>query len=161
VAHVTWRKSAAVAHLAEQLGGNARHLQDLGGGGTLCEGTWSNLDGDLRKQRPSRRRQELDRPPTVTVQQQHHEPDIPRNHVDGEVSGEAVDNRQKLMMAVVEEEQPKSSGSTREGKNKTLTLKVGFVYYVRNSNCIHLRTRSPNIYMYMKGKIYKEPPKRI
>jgi hypothetical protein len=32
---------------------------------------------------------------------------------------------------------------------------------VMNSTCIHLRTGGPNIYMYMKGKIYKEPPEGI
>jgi hypothetical protein len=44
---------------------------------------------------------------------------------------------------------------------RTLTLKIGFVYHVMNSTYIHLRTGGPNIYMYMKGKIYKEPPKGI
>jgi hypothetical protein len=30
-----------------------------------------------------------------------------------------------------------------------------------NSTCIHLRTGGQNIYMYMKGKIYKEPSEGI
>jgi hypothetical protein len=32
-------------------------------------------------------------------------------------------------------------------------------YQVMNSTCIHMRAGGPNICMYMKGKIYKEPPK--
>jgi hypothetical protein len=32
---------------------------------------------------------------------------------------------------------------------------------VINSTCIHLRAKSPNIYMYRKGRIYKEPPREM
>jgi hypothetical protein len=46
-------------------------------------------------------------------------------------------------------------------EKRTITLKTGFVYHVRNSPCIHLRTEDPNIYMYMKEKIYNEPPEEI
>jgi hypothetical protein len=34
------------------------------------------------------------------------------------------------------------------------------LYHVMNSTCIHLRVRGSYIYMYRKGKIYKEPPWR-
>jgi hypothetical protein len=30
-----------------------------------------------------------------------------------------------------------------------------------NSTCIDMRTEGPNIYMYMKGKIYKDPPEEL
>jgi hypothetical protein len=52
-----------------------------------------------------------------------------------------------------------TDGSGRE--RRTLTLKIGSIYHVRNSNCIHMGTGGPNIYMYMKGKIYKESPEGI
>jgi hypothetical protein len=42
-----------------------------------------------------------------------------------------------------------------------ITLKTGFVYRVRNITYIHSRTGCPNIYMYMKEKIYNESPERI
>jgi hypothetical protein len=32
---------------------------------------------------------------------------------------------------------------------------------VMNSTCIHLRVRDPNIYVYRRGRIYKEPPGEI
>jgi hypothetical protein len=32
---------------------------------------------------------------------------------------------------------------------------------VMNSACIHLRAKGPNIYMYRRGRIYKEPPGEI
>jgi hypothetical protein len=32
---------------------------------------------------------------------------------------------------------------------------------VRNSTCIHLRAKGPNIYMYRKERTYKEPPREI
>jgi hypothetical protein len=34
-------------------------------------------------------------------------------------------------------------------------------YFVMNRTCIDMRTLGPNIYMYMKGEIYKEPPEGI
>jgi hypothetical protein len=46
-------------------------------------------------------------------------------------------------------------------ERRTLTLKIGSVYHVSNSTCIYLRIRGLNIYMYMKGKIYKELLKGI
>jgi predicted glycosyltransferase involved in capsule biosynthesis len=65
-------------------------------------------------------------------------------------------------MTRVVEEEPKCSGSMREGKNKTLTLKIGFVYHDRNNTCIHMRTEDSNIiYMYKRGRIYQEPHKNI
>jgi hypothetical protein len=33
--------------------------------------------------------------------------------------------------------------------------------FVMNSTCIHLRVKGPNIYMYRRGRIYKEPPGEI
>jgi hypothetical protein len=48
-----------------------------------------------------------------------------------------------------------TSGSVQEEKNPTLVF--AFVYHVMNSTCIHLRVRGPNIYMYKRGRIYKEP----
>jgi hypothetical protein len=61
-------------------------------------------------------------------------------------------------MTRVVEEEPKCSGSMREGENKTLTLKIGFVYHDRNNTCIHMRTEDSNIiYMYKRGRIYQEP----
>jgi hypothetical protein len=60
-------------------------------------------------------------------------------------------------MTRVVEEEPKCSGSMREGENKTLTLKIGFVYHDRNNTCIHMRTEDSNIiYMYKRGRIYQE-----
>jgi hypothetical protein len=35
------------------------------------------------------------------------------------------------------------------------------VVTVMNSTCIHLRVKGPNIYMYRRGRIYKEPPREI
>jgi hypothetical protein len=32
---------------------------------------------------------------------------------------------------------------------------------VMNSTCIHLRVKGPNIYMYRRGRKYKEPPGEI
>jgi hypothetical protein len=46
-------------------------------------------------------------------------------------------------------------GSVQEEKNPTLVF--ASVYHVMNSTCIHLRGRGPNIYMYKRGRIYKEP----
>jgi hypothetical protein len=61
-------------------------------------------------------------------------------------------------MTRVVEEEPKCSGSTREGENKTLTLKIGFVYHDRNNTCIHMSTEDSNIiYMCKRGRIYQEP----
>jgi hypothetical protein len=46
------------------------------------------------------------------------------------------------------------------GRERTnLTLKIGSVYHVMNSTCIHLRAKGPNIYMSRRGEIYKEPLK--
>jgi hypothetical protein len=46
------------------------------------------------------------------------------------------------------------------GKERTLTLKSGFVYHVMNNTYIHLRAKDSNIYMYRRGRIYKEPPQK-
>jgi hypothetical protein len=45
----------------------------------------------------------------------------------------------------------------REREERTLTLICGSVYHVKNSTCIQLRTKGLNIYMYKRGRIYKEP----
>jgi hypothetical protein len=47
--------------------------------------------------------------------------------------------------------------STGEERNK-LTLICGSRYHVMNNTCIYLRAKCPNIYMYKRGRIYKEPP---
>jgi hypothetical protein len=47
----------------------------------------------------------------------------------------------------------------RERKTN-LTLKTGSVYHVINSTCIHLKVKSPNIYMYRRGRICKKSPKK-
>jgi hypothetical protein len=52
-------------------------------------------------------------------------------------------------------------GVVARGGEKKLTLVCGFVYHVMNSTCIHLRAEGPNIYLYMRGRIYKEPPGEI
>jgi hypothetical protein len=44
-----------------------------------------------------------------------------------------------------------------EREERTLTLICGSVYHVKNSTCIQLRTKDLNIYMYKRGRIYKEP----
>jgi hypothetical protein len=47
------------------------------------------------------------------------------------------------------------------GKERTLTLKIDSVYHVRNSICIHMRVKGPNIYVHIQeGRIYKEPLKK-
>jgi hypothetical protein len=59
-----------------------------------------------------------------------------------------------------EKERKECMESSRERKTN-LTLKTGFVYHVMNNTCIHLRAKGPNIYMYKRGRIYKEPPGEI
>jgi hypothetical protein len=51
----------------------------------------------------------------------------------------------------------RSTGEER----KNLTLICGSRYHVMNSTCIHLRAKGPNIYMYRRRRIYKEPPGEI
>jgi hypothetical protein len=46
-------------------------------------------------------------------------------------------------------------------RERTLTLICGSGYHNMNSTCIYEWTGGPNIYMHMKGKIYKEPPEGI
>jgi hypothetical protein len=48
-------------------------------------------------------------------------------------------------------------GVVARGGEKNLTLVCGFVYHVMNSTCIHLRAEGSNIYLYRRGRIYKEP----
>jgi hypothetical protein len=48
-------------------------------------------------------------------------------------------------------------GSVARGGEENLTLIFGFVYHVRNNTCIHMRTGGPNIYIYRRGRIHKEP----
>jgi hypothetical protein len=45
------------------------------------------------------------------------------------------------------------------GREKTLIS--GSVYHVMNNTYIHLRTKGSHIYMYRRGRIYKEPPEEI
>jgi hypothetical protein len=47
-----------------------------------------------------------------------------------------------------------------EEREKTLTLIYGSAYHIMNSTCIYLRAKGPNIYMYKRGRIYKEQPWR-
>jgi hypothetical protein len=44
--------------------------------------------------------------------------------------------------------------SNREKEGRTLTLIFGFVYRI---SLVYMRTGGPNIYMYRRGRIYKEP----
>jgi hypothetical protein len=46
-------------------------------------------------------------------------------------------------------------GSIREREEQTLTLIFGSGYHVMNNTCIDMRALGSNIYIYMKGKIYK------
>jgi hypothetical protein len=48
-------------------------------------------------------------------------------------------------------------GSVARGGEKNLTLVFGSVYHVLNDTYIHLRAKGPNIYMYRRGRIYKDP----
>jgi hypothetical protein len=64
---------------------------------------------------------------------------------------------------------PKKKAATRGKKcneslweRKTnLILKTSSDYHVMNSTCIHLKAKVMNIYMYMRARIYKEPPEKI
>jgi hypothetical protein len=49
------------------------------------------------------------------------------------------------------------SHAMHRGKNP----KILALYHVMNSTCIHLRVRDSYIYMYRRGRIYKEPPGEI
>jgi hypothetical protein len=51
------------------------------------------------------------------------------------------------------------AGSIRERDERILTLIFDSVYHVINITYIHMRDNDPNIYMYKRGKIYKEPYK--
>jgi hypothetical protein len=53
------------------------------------------------------------------------------------------------------------SRSIREREERTLTLIFRYVYHVMNNTCIDMATLGPDIYMYRKGEIYKEPPRGI
>jgi hypothetical protein len=46
---------------------------------------------------------------------------------------------------------------SRKKRERTLTLICGSVYHVMNSTYIHLRTKDPNIYIYRRRRIYKDP----
>jgi hypothetical protein len=54
-----------------------------------------------------------------------------------------------------------SGRNSWERERRTLTLKSGFVYYAMNNTCIHLRVEGSDIYMYRRGRIYKEPHREI
>jgi hypothetical protein len=61
-----------------------------------------------------------------------------------------------------EEWKPTMVKCRNRGEEKiTLTLKIGSIYHVINSTCIHLRVKSPNIYMYRRGRTYIEPYEKI
>jgi hypothetical protein len=49
---------------------------------------------------------------------------------------------------------------TSEGDNMNNSFEPVKVATVMNSTCIHLRVEGPNIYMYRRGRIYKEPLKK-
>jgi hypothetical protein len=59
------------------------------------------------------------------------------------------------------DEEHARSARNRGEERRTLTLKIGYVYHVMNSSCIHLRAEGSNIYMYRRGRIYKEPPGEV
>jgi hypothetical protein len=46
-------------------------------------------------------------------------------------------------------------------RERTRTLICGSGYHIMNNACIHQMTGDPNIYTYMKEKIYKEPYEKI
>jgi hypothetical protein len=48
-----------------------------------------------------------------------------------------------------------------EEREETLTLICDCGYHVMNNTCIHLRVKVLNIYMYKRGRIYKEPYEEI
>jgi hypothetical protein len=45
--------------------------------------------------------------------------------------------------------------------NVAIPFILAFDKGVRNSTFIHLRAKGPNIYMYKRGRIYKDPPEEI
>jgi hypothetical protein len=45
--------------------------------------------------------------------------------------------------------------------NVAIPFILAFDKGVRNSTFIHLRAKGPNIYMYKRGRIYKDPPGEI
>jgi hypothetical protein len=44
---------------------------------------------------------------------------------------------------------------------KIVSSSIYIMIYVMNNTCIHIRAEDPNIYMYKRGRIYKEPPGEI
>jgi hypothetical protein len=49
----------------------------------------------------------------------------------------------------------------RLGEERKLNPNFGSVYHVINNTCIHLSAKDPYIFMYRKGRIYKEPHREI
>jgi hypothetical protein len=47
------------------------------------------------------------------------------------------------------------------GSEKNPNPKIGSAYHVMYNTCIHMKVEDPNIYMYKRGRIYKEPPGEI
>jgi hypothetical protein len=73
----------------------------------------------------------------------------------------APDGRTKDTVATKSWEQTVSDDKVqKKERGKTLTLIYGSAYHVMNSTYIHLRAKDPNIYMYRRGRIYKEQPWR-
>jgi hypothetical protein len=52
-------------------------------------------------------------------------------------------------------------GTRLGGGEKKPNPNFGSVCYIMNNTCIHLRVKGLNIYMYMRGRIYKEPRREI
>jgi hypothetical protein len=48
----------------------------------------------------------------------------------------------------------------RLGEERKPNPNFGSIYHVMNSTCIDLWVKGPNIYMYRRGRIYKEPLKK-
>jgi hypothetical protein len=47
-----------------------------------------------------------------------------------------------------------------KNRGKRETLISDSVYHIMNNICIHLRTKRPNIYIYIRRIIYKKPLKK-
>jgi hypothetical protein len=79
------------------------------------------------------------------------------NHTQTEHGKRTLDEQGEKIQVVHEVRHARSRSREREREERTLTLICGSVYHVKNSTCIQLRTKGPNIYMYKRGRIYKEP----
>jgi hypothetical protein len=57
--------------------------------------------------------------------------------------------------------QERSRRSAKNAGKREEILISGFEYHIINSNCIYLRIRDSNIYMYIKKKYTKKSSKKI